>query len=311
MHVSAEFKFFKFSIDFPLAMEINKLFSTLVIWSAVLSATPVMAQTWVKVNYDTGEGTSRQQIEAVFRPAEGVANGQALLILHHAGGFSFNTTKQYGEFFSKLGFVTLELKMFNDSRNRPDPIALHGQVMGGLKYLSAVPGVDQQKISAMGMSLGAFLTIDAASSWFYEQYQAGDLRFNKLIALYPVCWVMSEAVKGQTQEIRPFIGMPSTYLQRWVGIPLLILAAGKDNYDGLDALACPAFAKSIPDVRQAEVTRVEVYQDATHGWDHGRDYSFLVNGGCSGRISCTNRIVFSSETVERGKQAVLKFLTTP
>ena len=267
------------------------------------------AQSWVKVDYHTGAGTPVQQVEAVFRAAEGSPNGQALLILHHAGGFGFNTTQQYGEFFSKHGFATLELKMFNDTSHRPDPVTLHGQMMGGLKYLSQLPGIDPRKVSALGMSLGAFMTIDAASTWFYDHYQAGQLRFDKLIALYPVCWFMSEATRGQTHGLPPFEGLPKTFLQSWANIQMLILAAGKDSYDTLDANACPAFVKSIQDPRQAKITRVQVYPNATHGWDHGKDYSFPIRGGCTGRTHCTNRIVSSPETVELGKQAALAFLT--
>jgi len=270
---------------------------------------PCAAQTVVKINYDTGEGTAVQQVEAVLRQAEGTANGQALLILHHAGGFSFHTTKQYGEYFSTRGFVTLELKMFHDVRSRPDPITLHGQVMGGLKYLASTQGVDPKKVSAMGMSLGAFLTIDATSHWFYEHYQAGELRFNKLAALYPVCWRMTEANKGTIQGDPIFTGLPHTFLQRSAVIPLLVLGAGKDNYDTLDAEACPTFAKTIADPRQAALTQVIVYPNATHGWDHGRNYSFPVRGGCTGRTNCTNYIVSSPETVDQGKRAVLNFLT--
>ncbi len=273
-----------------------------------LMVMPAWSQTLVTVDYNTGLGTPVQQVEAVVRSAEGVANGQALLILHHGGGFSMNTTQQYGEFFSKRGFVTLELKMFNDSRSRPDPLTLHGQVMGGLKYLAAIPNVDPNKVSAMGMSLGSFLTIAATSSWFYEHYQAGDLRFKKLAALYPVCWMMSEANKGKTQGISFYVGMPQNFLQRSAGVPLLILAAGKDSYDGLDADACPAFVKSIPDVHQVQMTKVVVYPNATHGWDHGKDYSFPVRGSCSGRTNCTNRIVSNPEIVEQGKHAVMSFL---
>ena len=286
----------------------NRLF---IAWMFSLLAMPSWAQTWVKVSYDTGAGTPTQQIEAVYRPGESTTNGQALLILHHAGGFSFNTTQQYAEFFSRQGFATLELKMFNDAGSRPDPLTLHGQVMGGLRYLSQVQGVDRQKVSAMGMSLGAFLTIDAAGSWFFEHYQAGDLRFNKLVALYPVCWFMSEAVKGQAHDIPPFVGLPNTFLQRWAGIPLLLLAAGKDSYDSSDAGACPAFVQSIVDPIQKQVTRVEVFQNATHGWDHGRNYSFPVRGGCTGRTNCTNRIVSNLDVVEKGKQSVLSFLNAP
>jgi hypothetical protein len=121
-----------------------------------LMAMPVWSQSWVKVNHDNGAGTAIQQVDAVIRTAEGVANGQALLILHHGGGFSMNTTQQYGEFFAKRGFVTLELKMFNDARLRPDPVTTHGQVMGGLKYLAAIPGVDPKKYLRWGCHLVHF-----------------------------------------------------------------------------------------------------------------------------------------------------------
>ena len=273
------------------------------------SAEATWAQSWIKVNYDTGAGTPVQQVEAVFRAAEGAPNGQALLILHHAGGFSFNTTKQYGEFYSKQGFTTLELKMFNDHDGRPSPLILHGQMMGALKHLSQIPGVDSKKISAMGLSLGAFMTVDAASQWFYDHYRADELRFHKLIAMYPTCWITSAAASGNAVGIPLFNGMPANFLEKWAHIPLLILAGGKDSYDSEDPNACPDFVKNIKDTKQAEITSVHVYPNATHAWDHGRNYSFPIRGGCTGRTNCTNRIVYSAETVEQGKQAVLSFLT--
>lgn len=288
----------------------KKLTQVAFAWLSLLLSASAWSQTTIQIDYNTGAGTAVQQVEAVFRPAKGVANGQALLILHHGGGYSDNTTQQYAELYASQGFATLELIMF---RSRTpftviDPIAFHGQVMGGLKYLAQVPGVDRKKVSAMGMSMGAFLTINVTSAWFYEHYEAGDLRFNKLMALYPVCWMMTEASKGQTQDIPIFKGLPNTFLQKSAEIPLLILAAGKDSYDSMDPNACPTFAKSIVNPRQAAMTRVEVFPNATHGWDHGRDYSFPVRGGCTGRTSCTNQIVASPETVEQGKQAVLSFL---
>jgi dienelactone hydrolase len=273
-----------------------------------LAAGVAWAQSWVHVNYDTGAGTPVRQVEGVLRIPERHSNGGALLILHHAGGFSFNTTKQYGEYFSKRGFVTLELKMFDMHDSRPDPITLHGQMMGGLKHLVQVPGVDPKKVSVMGLSLGAFMTVDAASQWFYEHYQAGELRFNKLIAMYPTCWIASAAANGDIAGMPLFRGMPTNFLQKWAHIPLLILAGAKDSYDTEDPNACPAFAKSIKDPKQAQITSFHVFPNATHAWDHGRNYSFPIWGGCTGRTNCTNRIVFSPETVELGKQAVQAFL---
>jgi dienelactone hydrolase len=146
----------------------KNLIPACIFWLVGLVTTSVWSQTTIKVDFNTGVGTPVQQVEAVFRPANGPSNGQALLILHHGGGYNDNTTQQYAEYFSSRGFATLELIMFRFRTPSTviDPIAFHGQVMGGLKYLSQVPGVDRKRVSAMGMSLGAFLTIHATSSWF-------------------------------------------------------------------------------------------------------------------------------------------------
>lgn len=105
-------------------------FVGLALWMAL----PAWSQTTVKVDYSTGPGTPVQQVEAVFRPATGPSNGQAILLLHHGGGFSDNTTQTYAEFFTSKGFATLELIMFRVRTPSTviDPIAFHGQVMGGL-----------------------------------------------------------------------------------------------------------------------------------------------------------------------------------
>ena len=277
----------------------------------IFSIKQAAAQSWVKIDYTPGNTAEVSQVEALIRLPEGAANRQAVLLLHHAGGFSFNTTSQYGEFLSQRGFLTLELKMFNAYSDRPSPRVLHAQVMGALKFLAARPDVDPSKISAMGMSLGAYLAMAAGSSWFYDEFKAGDLRFHRLIAVYPVCWIMTEAIKGQTQGINLFSGFPSSFLQKWEGIPLLMLVGGKDDYDGGKGEPCPAFLKQLDDDRQAKVTQLQIYTTATHGWDHGKTYSFPVRGACIGRSNCMNRNVFSPEIVEQGKKDALNFLTAP
>jgi dienelactone hydrolase len=113
--------------------------------SILLSVLSVSAQSLVKVDYSIDKGATIKQLDAVLRSPEGEPNRQGLLILHHGGGFSFNTTQQYGEYFAKQGFVTLELKMFNGSTDSHDPTTLHAYVMGGLKHLAKLPGVDPKK----------------------------------------------------------------------------------------------------------------------------------------------------------------------
>lgn len=275
------------------------------------SVKQAVAQSWEKIDYSAGNANEVSQVEALLRTPEGAANRQAVLLLHHAGGFSFNTTRQYAEFLSQRGFLTLELKMFNSHTDRPSTRILHGQVMGALKFLAARPDIDPSKISAMGMSLGAYLAMAAASSWFYEEFKGGDLRFNRLIAVYPICWFMSEGLKGQTQGINLFSDLPSNFLQKWEGVPLLMLVGGKDDYDGGKGEPCPAFIRQLTDERQAKVTQLQMYPTATHGWDHGKTYSFPVRGACLARSNCMNRNVFSPEIVEQGKKDALNFLMAP
>lgn len=256
-------------------------------------------------------GSSSAQVRAVLRKPVVTGNGQAVLILHHGGGFSAGTTAPYAEFFTRNGFTTLELRMFESANDRPPFPAMYAMVASALKYLARQPGVAPDKVSAMGLSLGTFLTIGATSSWFYAHHQLDSLRFRRLAAVYPVCWMMSEAIRRQTQGLVAFEGIPSDFLQSFAAVPLLILAGGKDNYDGSNPAACPDFARSIPDSRQASLVDVKVYPEATHGWDHGRSYDFLVYGGCAVRTTCRNFNVYSAATSEKGRRDLLDFFSQP
>lgn len=251
------------------------------------------------------------KVEAVLRKPATKPNGQAILLLHHGGGFSMGTTGQYADLFTAAGYVTLEPKLFERSSNIPPPLRLYATMAASLRFLSRQSGVEPDKVSAMGLSLGAILTINAASEWFYERYRLESLRFHRLAALYPVCWMMSEATKGRTQGIRPFNGLPSNFLQRLAGVPLLILAGGKDDYDSRNPAACVDFVAALPDARQSRLTQVKVYPEATHGWDHGRTYEFEVQDGCAMRATCWNRNVASPEIVEKAKRDLLEFFGRP
>ncbi len=263
------------------------------------------------LEYTLAAGTPAAQVKAVLRRPVAAGNGQALLILHHGGGFGAGTTTPYAELFSRNGFTTLELRMFESPNDRPPFFLMYAMVASALRYLASLPGVAPDKVSAMGLSLGAFLTIAATSSWFHAQHQLEPPRFHRLAAVYPVCWMMSEAVKGQTQGLAAFDGLPQDFLQSFAGVPLLILAGGKDNYEGSNPAACPDFARAIPDSRQASLVEVKVYPEATHGWDHGRSYDFMVYGGCAVRKTCRNFNVFSPATTEKGRGDLLRFFSQP
>jgi dienelactone hydrolase len=268
------------------------------------------AREWVSVPYADPAGVSGTA-QALLRKPAGAGNGQALLLLHHAGGFETGTTAQYADLFQQKGFTTLELEMFDKPARRPSPSVIYAMVAGALRYLVAQPDIRPDRVSAIGLSLGASLTVNATSRWFYERHRLGELRFHRLAALYPVCWIMSEALRGRVDRIPFFDWMPADYLQSFAGVPLLILAAGKDGYNGLDPQSCPDFVKAIPDNEQARKTQVRVYPEATHGWDHGRTYEFNVFGACVGRTNCRNRNVWSPETTARGQEDLVTFFAAP
>jgi dienelactone hydrolase len=265
----------------------------------------------VTLNYASPGGPSGK-IEAVLRKPQGEGSGQALLLIHHAGGFGAGTTTQYADLFVQRGFTTLELRMFDrPTDQRPSALALYAMMAAGLRHLAQQPDVKPEKIAAVGLSLGAFMTITATSTWFYDHHKLGTMRFSRVAALYPVCWMMTEAVQGRTQGLTIFEGLPTDVIQNFARVPLLILAGGKDNYDGSNPNACPDFVKSLPDPRQVQLSQVKVYAEATHGWDHGRTYGFTAHNACPGRTSCRNVNVSNPVTVEKGKRDLLEFLAQP
>jgi dienelactone hydrolase len=276
--------------------------------AAAFPVAPALAQSAVTWEYELPSGLPGQAQGVLRIPTEG-RNGHAMLLLHHSGGFDRGTTAQYAALFQQRGFLTLELRLFDRPENRPVAPVMYAMTASALMFLSRQPGVQADKVSAIGLSMGAFMAIVGASSWFYAEHNLGDARFHKLAALYPVCWSASEISKGHTEGLPHVAGLPSNFLQSFAGVPLLILAAGRDDYDGRNPRACLDFAASMRDTRQSSITQVKVYAEASHGWDHGRTYDFMVWGGCVGRTNCRNRNVHSPEHTERGKQDLLAFFS--
>lgn len=271
------------------------------------------AQQVVRYTYRMGGDTatsSPQEAEAVLRMPKGEPNGSAVVILHHAGGWSMGTTSQYGEYLSERGFVTLEPRMFI-SRERRGPTLTHvAQTMGALQYLAQVAGVRRDAISVMGLSYGAWIAIYGATDWFYQAHGAPDLRFQRVAALYPMCWMLGDGLRGQFGSRPIFRGLPPDFMQRWSGIDMKIFTGDQDDYDDRDPTTCESFVSSLPDERQRRVSSVRTYPGATHGWDHGMTYSFPESVACKGR-GCVNTNRFNPQVTSRAKQDLLEFLKHP
>ena len=280
----------------------------------VLAVSPAQAQQVVRYTYRTAIGpdapASSGEAEAVLRLPAGPANGAAVVILHHGGGWNMGTTAQYGEYFSQRGFVTLEPRMFFNREQRKTTLTHTAQMMGALQYLAQMPQVRKDAISAVGLSYGAWLAIFAATEWAYKAHEAGDLRFKRLAPLYPVCWLLDNGLRDAHGHWPIFRGLPAGFMQRWEGIEMKIFVGDQDDYDDRDPKACPDFVAAIPDERQRRASSVQVYAGATHGWDHGRTYRFPEPVACKGR-GCVNTNRSDPAVTARAKEDLLEFLGRP
>lgn len=270
-----------------------------------LAAGAIASQAQNVIQYEFVDAGGKQRtVEAVLRQPDSQPNGQALLILHHAGGWGMGTTAQYAEYFSQRGFVTLEPRLFN---TRPKRLVEYlGEVFGGLHFLMKQPGVQADQISVMGLSFGAHLAILSATEWANRLYTDGTVRFKAHAPFYPVCWRFAAQIKGQMPRLK-MSGLPDDFGVKWVGVPMLLLTGTLDDYDDRDPNTCSEFIEAIPDEKQKSMTTLVQYEGATHGWDQ-RTVSFFEHIACKGK-GCTNHNVHNPAVTLKAKEDLLKFLT--
>lgn len=263
------------------------------------------AQEVVTYEYANHEG-KKQSVEAVLRNPAGAGNNKAIVILHHAGGFSAGTTNQYAELFSAKGYTTLEPRMYNLPSQRQDTAEHLSQAMGGLKFLASHPGVDQDKISVMGLSFGSFLAVFAGTDWATQKFTDGKLKFNKIAPLYAVCWLLEKGAKKELGALRNKF-LPIDMYDKWTHVPLKFFVGSEDNYDDKDPKTCPNFIDAIPDAKQRSLSSVHVYK-ATHGWDQ-QTSTFFATGACKGKgRGCNNTNQSNPEVTAKAKEDLFKFI---
>ena len=102
-------------------------------------------------------------------------------------------------------------------------------------------------------------------------------------------------------------GFPQDFYDTWIKAPIAIFIGGKDDYESRDPKSCDSFVSSIKDEAQRSKTTVRLYPDATHGWDHGRTYSFQEPFACKWQ-GCRNTNQSDLEVTERAKSDLLNFL---
>ncbi len=268
----------------------------------------VDAQEQISYTYVTNIGTSAVANAVVTQPASN-KKLPAVVILHHSGGFDAGTTKQYADLLNSNGFITIEPIMFNKPGKFQYSESL-AKAMGAVAYLNSLDTVDHSRISVIGTSYGANLSVFAATEWAQQKYTP-TVKLHRVVSLYPVCWFYSKIIERDTSSwffkdrLKEF---PETFMDAWADVPTMILAGGQDDYNGKDGLACNTFKNLIPSEKQKNLTSVTVYQDATHGWDQGRTFSFHEPAACKAQ-GCTNTNQSNKAVTEQAKAELLSFLT--
>jgi len=273
----------------------------------VVSFVSVADQAIVDINFRDNDG-DRASVQATLTLPEKTAAQKhpAVVILHHAGGWETGTTEQYARYLAAHGFVTLEPRMFNSDGEREDTYRHMPTVFGSLAYLAGRTDVDNKKIALMGLSYGAMLSLYAGTNWAWAKYPQGELRYAAIASFYPLCWV-GRAYISRTIGKWKNRAYPESFMDQWAGIPLAIFTGALDDYDSKDPKACAEFVASIPDEKQRSLVQLQVYPAATHGWDHGKTYSFYSRLACKG-AGCDNTNESNPEVTEKAKADLLKFL---
>lgn len=259
----------------------------------------------VNIPFTNWNGQSEQLEARIGKPAVASTTEKrpAVVVLHHGGGWEAQTTQQYASLLNANGYITAEPVMF---RSRLQPGHLHvPKVFASLRYLASLPDVDPNRIAVMGLSAGAFQSVYALTEWANQQYGQGH-RFAAAVAFYPACWIIKKLIENDMGKFRN-TNFPDNFMHKFTGTPLTILAGGKDDYDNKKPTMCAEAIEAMPDARQKGMTKIHLFENATHGWDHGQTYSFFEPLACEGR-GCTNTNRSDPVTTEAGKAMLLNIL---
>ncbi len=266
------------------------------------------AQEHISYTYQTLSGAS-ESLDAVITKSPVDGKKPAVVILHHSGGWDVGTNKQYAELLSQNGFIAIEPILFRRQTKTTYGESL-AKAMGAINYLNTRADVDMSNISVIGVSYGANLSVFMATQWAQTKFLPEQIKIRKVAALYPVCWFYSKLIQRDTdswffkERLQNF---PADMMDNWANIPMKLFAAGQDDYNDKDASVCHAFKEALPSETQKALTSVVVYNDATHGWDQGRNFSFHEPAACKSK-GCTNTNAFNPSVTAQAKNELLVFL---
>jgi dienelactone hydrolase len=204
----------------------------------------------------------------------------------------------------EVGFATLELRMFPAlaSAKPGGPSAYLPELFGSLNYLATNPDIDPKRIGVAGYSYGGLLTLVAATTWANKTYAMPDQQFSAYASFYPMCWVLKANAQGRKSPV------PASAWMEWTGRPIRIFAGANDDYDNRDPKACENAVSALP-VAQQRGFSVQVYPDATHGWDQKKGATFFEKLACNGR-GCNNTNQPNRQVTELSIKELTGFMST-
>lgn len=286
-------------------MSIRSIWALLLLALGACVAWPVSAME--RVQYESMVDGRQVLTEAIFHAPSNTTGARvpAVVLVHSAGGWSDGTTAPLARALLASGLAALELKVFEHPRQIIPPDRIMPVYYGAMKYLSARPEVDPQKIGIAGFSMGAHVSLWTSSLWMTSQYGEGR-KFAAHASIYPVCWPHTYMARGDVPPGRP-LPFPKTFLTAFTGSPVKIFAAGQDDYDDRDPQACPEFVQAIAPAYK-ESFEVTVYREATHGWNQ-KTQAFYERMACKGR-GCQNNNVHNAEVTARNLADVTAFFVS-
>ena len=254
------------------------------------------------------EGKKDLKTDAVFRkPASVNSKHPAVIILHDGGGWITERTRQYADLFIANGYATLEPRLFFDEKATRTLKKDLASLYSALEYLSKQPEIDKNKIYVVGMSAGANLAMLAKTKMAGETFSRSDTQFKAIAALYPVCWGFSDTIDGKPPSV--FTGFSIANMQNWQSTPIRLFIPELDDYDDKDTKTCDNFIEKIPSSEARSTFSVKVYAGATHGWDHGKTYSFPTSYACKGK-GCINTNQSNPTVTQQGYTDILEFFNS-
>lgn len=188
---------------------------------------------------------------ALYRPAGASGRVPVVIVLHTCNGISGNLEQGWSKRLNDWGYAAFVLDSFRardvqsvcsaDSAGKVTPLDRAGDAINAAHVLAQLPGLDGQRIGALGMSHGGATGVAIT----YRGFEAGGPNPIKVVVdLYGAC--RNPQAHGT--------------------VPLLALAGESDNW-GYPAKTCTEFQKAL---RPNQPMEVHTYPGVYHGFDDTR-----------------------------------------